>query len=96
LYRQQGKGSGEKSGQSSASTPKSTTSQSIASTAHPSKKATQKSSNRGGDKNPPRGKIDSSHKFPPTKKRKNIVEQIEEPEIESEHMQLETFMDALL
>jgi hypothetical protein len=51
---------------------------------HPSKKATQKSSNGGGDKNPPRGKIDSSHKLPVTKKRKNIVGQAEEPETESE------------
>jgi hypothetical protein len=62
---------------------------SIASTAHPSKKATQKYSNGGGDKNPPRTKIDSSHKVPLTKKRKNIVGQADEPEIESEQMQLE-------
>jgi hypothetical protein len=60
------------------------TSQSIASTAHPSKKETQKSSNKGGDKNPPHTKIDSSHKFPLTKKRKNIVGQVDEPEIENE------------
>jgi hypothetical protein len=90
LYRQQGKVSGEKSVQSPTNTPKSTTSRSIASTTHPSKKATQKYSNGGGDKNPPRAKIDSSHKLPLTKKRKNIVGQAEEPEIESEHMQLET------
>jgi hypothetical protein len=89
LYRQHGKVSGEKSVQSLASTPKSTTSQSIASTVHPNKKATQKYSNRGGDKNPPRTKIDSSHKFPLTKKRKNIVGQADEPEIESEQMQLQ-------
>jgi hypothetical protein len=35
----------------------------IASTTHPSEKAPQKSSNGGGDKNPPRIKIDSSKKF---------------------------------
>jgi hypothetical protein len=89
LYRQQGKVSGEKSVQSPTNTPKSTTSQSIASTTHPSKKETQKSSNGGGDKNPPRTKIDSSHKVPLTKKRKNIVGQADEPKIESEQMQLE-------
>jgi hypothetical protein len=40
LYKQQGKGSSEKSVQSSTSTPKSRTSRSIAPTTHPSKKAT--------------------------------------------------------
>jgi hypothetical protein len=53
---------------------------------HPSNKATHKSSNIGGDKNPPHAKIDSSHKLPLKKKRKNIVGQAEEPKIESEHM----------
>jgi hypothetical protein len=89
LYRQQGKISGEKSAQSPAITPKSTTSWSIASTTHPSKKATQKSSHGGGDKNPPRIKIDSSHKIPLTKKRKNNAGQADEPEIESEQVKLE-------
>jgi hypothetical protein len=89
LYRQQGKVSDEKSAQSPASTPKRTTSWSITSTAHPSKKATQKYSNGGGDKNPPHTKIDSSHKVPLTKKRKKIVGKADEPEIESEQMQLE-------
>jgi hypothetical protein len=89
LYRQQGKVSGEKSTQSPANTPKSTTSWSITSTAHPSKKETHKSSNRGGDKNPPRTKIDSSHKIPLTKKRKNNAGHAEEPKIESGQLQLE-------
>ena len=89
LYRQQGKVSSEKSAQSPASTPKSATSRSIASTAHPSKKATQKSSNGGGDKNPPHIKIDSSHKIPLTKKRKNNAGQANEPKIESEQVQIE-------
>jgi hypothetical protein len=71
LYRQHGKVFGEKSTQSPANTPKSMTSWSIASMAHPSKKATQKYSNGGGDKNPPHIKIDSSHKLPVTKKIKN-------------------------
>jgi hypothetical protein len=93
LYKQQGKGSGEKIVQSPASTPKSTTSRSIAPTTHPSKKATQNSSNEGGDKNPPREKVDSSHKLPVTKKKKNIVGQAEEPETESENIQLETAVD---
>ena len=70
LYRQHGKVSGEKSTQSPANTPKRRTSWSIASTVHPSKKATQKSSNGGGDKNSPRINIDSSHKIPLAKKRK--------------------------
>jgi hypothetical protein len=73
LYKIQGKVSGEKSFQSPTSTPKSTKSWSIDSTAHPIKKATHKYSNGGGDKNPPRTKIDSSHKFPLKKKRKTIV-----------------------
>jgi hypothetical protein len=89
LYIQHGKVSSEKSTQSPTNTPKSTTSQNIASTVHPSKKATQKYSNRGGDKNPPRINIDSSHKLPLTKKRKNNVGQAEEPQIESGKLQLE-------
>jgi hypothetical protein len=40
--------------------------------AHPNKKETQKYSNEGGYKNPPRGKIDSSQKLPLTKKRKTL------------------------
>jgi hypothetical protein len=81
LYKQQGKGPGEKSVQSPAATPKSTTSQSIAPMTHPSKKETHNSSNGGGDKNPPPGKIDSSHKLPVRKKRKNVVQEAEEPEL---------------
>jgi hypothetical protein len=61
----------------------------MTSMAHPSKKETHKSSNGGGDKNPPRTKIDSSHKIPLTKKRKNIVGQVDKLKIESEQMQLE-------
>jgi len=90
LYKQQGKGPSEKSVKSRAATSKSTASRSIAPTNHPSKKATHNSSNKEGDKNPPRGKIDSSHKLPMRKKRKNVVEQAEEPRTESEDMELET------
>jgi hypothetical protein len=93
LYKQQGKGPGENSVQYPATTPKSTTSWSIAPTAHPSKKETQNLSNGGGDKNPPHGKIDSSDKLPVRKKRKNVVGQAEEPEIENEDMELETDLD---
>jgi hypothetical protein len=71
LYIQHGKVTSEKSTQSPANTPKRMTSWSIASMTHPSEKAPQKSSNGGGDKNPPRIKIDSLKKIPPTKKRKN-------------------------
>jgi hypothetical protein len=89
LYRQHGKVSDEKSAQSPASTPKRMTSHNITLMAHPSKKSTQKSSNRGGDKNPPNIKIDSSHKIPLTKKRKENVGKADEPKIESEQFQLE-------
>jgi hypothetical protein len=50
---------------------------------HPSKKETHKSSNRGGDKNPPHINIDSSHKVPLAKKRKNNARHAEEPEYDS-------------
>jgi hypothetical protein len=56
---------------------------------HPNKKATHKSSNEGGYKNPPRINIDSSHKIPLAKKRKSNAGQAEEPEIESGKLQLE-------
>jgi hypothetical protein len=56
---------------------------------HPSKKATRKSSNRGGDKNPPHKNIDSSHKVPLMKKRKNNAGHAEEPEIDSGKLQIE-------
>jgi hypothetical protein len=62
---------------------------SIASTVHPSKKETQKSSNGGGDKNPPRINIDSSHKVPLTKKIKNNAGHAEEPETKSGKLQIE-------
>jgi hypothetical protein len=57
--------------------------------AHPNKKETQKYWNGGGYKNHPRTKIDSSHKIPLMKKRKNNAGQVEEPEIESGQLQLE-------
>jgi hypothetical protein len=47
----------------------------------PSKKETQKYSNRGGDKNPPCIKIDISHKITLTKKRKSNAGQADEPKI---------------
>jgi hypothetical protein len=61
--------------------------------AHPGKKETHNSSNEGGDKNPPLGKIDSSHKLLVRKKRKNVVEEVEETRTESEDMELEIDMD---
>jgi hypothetical protein len=57
--------------------------------AHLSKKATHKSSNGGGDRNPPHIKIDSYHKIPLTKKIKNNAGQADEPKIVSEQLQLE-------
>ena len=81
LYKQQGKIPSEKSVQSADNTPKITTSRSIAPMAQHNKKETQNSSNQGGDKNPPRSKIDSSHKLPVKKKRKKIVGQAKDIEI---------------
>jgi hypothetical protein len=49
LYKQKGKGPGEKSAQSPTVTPKSTTSRSSAPTTHQIKKVTHSSSGRGGD-----------------------------------------------
>jgi hypothetical protein len=72
------------------------TSQIISPMAHPSNKETQNYSNAGGDKNPPRSKMDSSHKLPMRKKIKNIVGKAEEPEIESEYMELEIDLDNVL
>jgi hypothetical protein len=96
LYRKQGKGPGDKSVQSTNNTPKSTTSQSIAPMTHHNNKETQISSNGGGDNDPPHSKIDSSHKLPVDKKRKKNVGQAEEPEIQSENMELDTDLDSML
>jgi hypothetical protein len=52
--------------------------------AYQSKKLNHNSSGRGGDKNPPSGKIESSHKLPLRKKRKNIVQEEEGPGGESD------------
>jgi hypothetical protein len=79
-YKQRGKGLGEKSAQSLTVTPKSTTSRSNAPMTYPSKKFTHSSSGGGGDKNPPSRKIESSHKLPVRKKRKNIVQEEEGPQ----------------
>ena len=52
--------------------------------AHKIKKVTHGSSGGGGDKNPPSGKIEISHKLPLRKKRKNIVQEEEGPWAESD------------
>jgi hypothetical protein len=49
---------------------------------HQIKKVTHISSGRGGDKNPPSGKIESSHKLPLRKKIKKIVQEEEGPRAE--------------
>jgi hypothetical protein len=101
-YKQKGKGPSKKSAQSLTDTPKSTTSKRSAQTTHPIKKVTQISSSRGGDKNPPSGKIEISHKIPLRKKRKNIVQEEEEPRVESdihdfslEYMELKTDIEKM-
>jgi hypothetical protein len=71
-YKQKGKGHGEKSAQSPTATPKSTTSRSSAPTTHQIKKVTHTSFGRGGDKNSPSGKIESSHKICLRKKKKSL------------------------
>ena len=71
------------------------TSQSIAPMAHHNNKETQNYSNGGGDNDSPHSKIDSSHKLPVDKKRKKIVWEAEEPEIESENMELEPDLDSV-
>jgi hypothetical protein len=50
---------------------------------HQIKKLTHSSSCGGGDKNPPSGKIESSHKIPLRKKIKNSVQEEEGPQAES-------------
>jgi hypothetical protein len=51
---------------------------------HPSRKVINNSLGGGGDKNPPLGKIESSHKISMRKKRKNIVQEEEEYSAESD------------
>jgi hypothetical protein len=77
-------------------TPKNSTLQISHLMAHPSKNVINNSSSRGGDKNPPPGKIESSHKLPLWKKRTSIVQEEEEHRIGSdinrfslEYMELE-------
>jgi hypothetical protein len=52
--------------------------------AHPIKKTVNNSSSGGGEKNPPSGKIESSHKFPMRKKRKTPVQEEENNLIEND------------
>jgi hypothetical protein len=91
LYKHRGKGPSE------TITPKISTPQSNALAAHPYKKVTNSISGGGGDKNPPSGKIEISHKLPLRRKRKNIVQEEEEHRVKSditkfslEGMELET------
>jgi hypothetical protein len=51
---------------------------------HPSKRVINSSSGEGGDKNPPPGKIEISHKLPLRKKRNNIIQEEEENRVESD------------
>jgi hypothetical protein len=52
--------------------------------AHPSRKVTNISSGREGEKKPPPGKIESSHKLPLRKKRENIVQEEKDQRMESD------------
>jgi hypothetical protein len=73
FYKKKGKGPSEKRAYSPVVTPKTTTSQSNSPMAYPTRKVTNSSSSDGGEKNPPSGKIEISHKLPLRKKRKNVV-----------------------
>jgi hypothetical protein len=63
------------SAQSPTITPKTTPSQRNDPTIHPSRKVINNSSGDIGENNPPSRKIESSHKLPLRKKRKNIVQE---------------------
>jgi hypothetical protein len=91
-----------KSAQSPTATPNTTASRSSAPMAYPSKKFTHISLGRGGDKNPPSRKIESSHKLPASKKRKTIVQEQEGPrgeidihDLSLEDMELEIGIDKM-
>jgi hypothetical protein len=75
FYKHKGKGPSDKSAQPPTITPNDTTSRSSAPLARPSRKVINNSSGGGGEKNPPTGKIESSHKLPLRKKRKNSVQE---------------------
>jgi hypothetical protein len=51
--------------------------------AHPVKKVVNSSSSGEGEKNPPPGKIESSHKLPVGKKRKKLVQEEDDNLIEN-------------
>jgi hypothetical protein len=70
FYKQKGKGPSEKSVQYPVVTPKNTTSRRNAPTTHPVRNIVNSSSSGGGEKNPPHGKIEDSHKLLVRKKRK--------------------------
>jgi hypothetical protein len=84
FYKKKGKGPNEKSVQSPTVTPKNTKSRRNSPVAHPSRKVTNNSSGGRGDKNPPPGKIESSHKLPLRKKRENLVQEEKHQCIESD------------
>jgi len=67
-------GPNKKISQSPNITPKTSTPRRSAPMTHPSKKLTNTISIARGDKNPPLGKIEISHKLPLRKKRNNIVQ----------------------
>ena len=90
-HKQDRKDPGEKSAQSPTAIAKTTTYRGSTPTTYPSNKVTHSSSSRGGDKNPPSGKIKSSHKLPVSKKWKTIVQEQEGPrgEIDIHDLSLE-------
>ena len=76
-HKQNRKDPGEKSDESPTATAKTTSSRVSTPMDYPSNKFTHSYSCRGGDKNPPSGKIESSHKLPMRKKWKTIVQEQE-------------------
>jgi hypothetical protein len=76
FYKKKGNGPNEKSAQSPTITHKNTTYRSSAPSSHPYRKVINNSS-YGGENYPPLRKIESSHKIPLRKKRKNILQEEE-------------------
>jgi hypothetical protein len=83
FYKKNGNGSSEMSTQYLVVTSKNTTSRSNAPMAHPIRNIANSRSSGRGEKNPPFGKIENSHKMHVRKKRKNLIQEEEENLIEN-------------
>jgi hypothetical protein len=84
FYKHKVKGLNEKSAQSPTINPNNSTSWSSVPVDHPYRKVINNSLSGGGEKNCSPGKIETSHKLPLRKKRENIVQEEEDPHVESD------------